>query len=263
VSAPCFVVPVEDLASAEKGSAVLLDGAEGRHAVTVRRLAVGEAIRLVDGAGRSAHGRVAVVVGKDAMTVEVESVTDEPPGQPSFVVAQALAKGDRGELAVELLTEIGVDVIVPWAAANCVVRWRDDRADRSRRRWLDASIAAAKQARRARFPELAELATTDGLVERVRGAALALVLHEEASLPLSEVPLPDRGEIVLAVGPEGGISPGEIEALTAAGAIVVRLGPTVLRTSSAGLAAAAALLPRTSRWSAAGPNGAWKDDGHE
>ena len=275
MSAPVFVVPREALATVSAGSVVRLDGGEGRHAVTVRRLSVAEPIRLVDGHGRSALGRVVEILGKDALTVDVESVTDEAEGQPRFVVAQALAKGDRGELAVELLTEVGVDEIIPWAAANCVVRWREDRADKARQRWADACVAAAKQARRSRFPELAAVVSTSGLADRVAGAALALVLHEEASMPLSGVTVPKDGEILLVVGPEGGISAAEIDALTGVGAVAVRLGPTVMRTSSAGMAAAAALLARTERWSGmerragpgrsseTGPATAWKDDHHE
>ena len=257
MSAPVFVVPSEALAAASAGSEVLLDGSEGRHAATVRRLAVGEPIRLVDGAGRSADGHVVGVEGKSSLTVAVDAVQDEPVEQPRFVVAQALAKGDRGELAVELLTEVGVDEIVPWSAANCVVRWRADRADRSRQRWVDASVAAAKQARRARFPVMAELSSTDDLCGRVAQASLAVVLHEEATTPLSALAPPASGEVLVIVGPEGGLSPDERRALVDAGAHEARLGPTVMRTSSAGMAATAALLSRTPRWQA------WKDDRHE
>ena len=162
----------------------------------------GEAVDLVDGEGRRVRGRVAAVMGKDALDVEVVSVSDEPPAQPTLVVAQALPKGDRGELAVELLTEVGVDEIIPWAAANCITRWRDERAGRSWQKWADAATAAGKQSRRARFPTVAPLASTDDVIARVAGAR------------------------------------------------VVRLGPSVLRTSSAGMAAAAVLLSRAGRWSA-------------
>jgi 16S rRNA (uracil1498-N3)-methyltransferase len=167
------------------------------------------------------------------------------------VVVQALPKGDRGEAAVELLTEVGVDVIIPWAAANCVAQWKADRVDRGHRRWLDAAHAAAKQSRRARFPQVEALATTSDVVSRVRSAACAVVLHETAESSISSVSAPHSGDLVVIVGPEGGISDEERAAFVAAGATTVRLGPSVLRTSSAGIAAVAALMAPTGRWTVA------------
>jgi 16S rRNA (uracil1498-N3)-methyltransferase len=217
--------------------------------VTVRRLVAGEAIDLVDGAGTRLTGRVVAVEGKDALEIDVDTVSYEPPAQPMFVVAQALPKGDRGELAVELLTEVGVDEIVPWAAANCITRWRADRAGKSWQKWADAARSAAKQSRRARFPVVAPLTSTDDLVARAGRAACALILHESALETLTSVPIPSAGEVLVVVGPEGGLSHTELDALIAAGARCVRLGPSVLRTSSAGMAATAVLLSRTGRWS--------------
>ena len=244
MSAPVFVVGRDRLAVGR----VVLDGAEGRHAVTVVRLAPGEDVVLVDGAGRRARGTVTAVSGKDALDVDVVAVVDEPEPAPRLVVVQALAKGDRGETAVETMTEVGVDEVVPWAAARCVTRWRADRADKALARWRSTAQAAAKQSRRARFPVIAPVASTDEVVSRLAAAAVAVVLHEEAAEPLASLLPPSAGEIVVVVGPEGGITPEELAAFAAAGASAYRIGPAVLRTSTAGTAALAVLLSRTDRW---------------
>lgn len=173
----------------------------------------------------------------------------EAQPEPRVAVLQAIPKGDRGELAVELLTEVGADVIIPWAADRCVAVWRGERAARSQARWKSAAEQAAKQSRRAWFPAVTPQADLRGAVQRVQAAALAIVLDPEAAESIATVSLPDSGEIVLAVGPEGGISQAESEALINAGAVAARLGPTVLRASSAGVVAAGILLSRTRRWS--------------
>jgi 16S rRNA (uracil1498-N3)-methyltransferase len=169
-----------------------------------------------------------------------------PEPQPRLVVAQALPKGDRGELAVELMTEIGVDAVVPWAATRCVTVWSGERGERSRQRWESHAREAAKQARRPRIPAIEPLVTTKHLAAR---DATILVLHESATELLPAVNLPAEGEVLLVVGPEGGITDDELAAFRDVGAHLCRLGPEVLRTSTAGLAALAALLPRTTRWS--------------
>jgi 16S rRNA (uracil1498-N3)-methyltransferase len=190
--------------------------------------------------------------GKRVFSVTVDSVVDTPRPEPEVVVVQALPKGDRGELAVEMLTEVGVARIVPWAAARSVAVWKGERAVKSLSRWRSTAREAAKQARRAWFPEVDELASTADVEALVGGAALAVVLHEEASVPLASVPVPAAGSggpIVVVVGPEGGLTEDEVAAFVAAGAASVRLGAEVLRTSTAGVAATAALLSRTPRWS--------------
>jgi 16S rRNA (uracil1498-N3)-methyltransferase len=172
----------------------------------------------------------------------------EPPPQPRLAVLQAIPKGDRGELAVELLTEAGADVIVPWAAQRSVAIWRGERAGRSRARWISAAQEAAKQSRRSWFPEVTEQADLAAAVRRISAAALAIVLDPDAAQPLTAAAVPAEGEIVLVVGPEGGISPGENDAFAAAGAVTAKLGPTVMRASSAGAVAVGVLLSRTERW---------------
>ena len=246
MTAPLFFVEPGALA-AGSGDTFVLDGAEGRHAAKVRRLRVGEALSLADGTGVLAHGVVSAV-GAESLTVEVRERTEAAAPEPSFTVVQALPKGDRGELAVEVLTEVGVDVIVPWQAARCVTQWTGPRGERSAQRWAAHAYEAAKQARRPRVPQLAALASTASVSERLRRAALAIVLHEGASDPLATVMLPSSGEVVLVVGPEGGIDDTELAAFAAAGALTSRLGPEVLRTSTAGVAALSALLARTTRW---------------
>lgn len=245
MTAPLFVVASDQLAMGE----VLVEGAEGRHAVSVRRLRSGEPVMLTDGAGQVARGTVAAAEGKDQLRVEVAEITTEPEAEPRITVVQALPKGDRGELAVETMTETGVDAIVPWAASRCVTQWKGPRGAKSLAKWRSTAREAGKQSRRARFPEVAELATTAQLAPLLSHAAFAAVLHEEGSAPLATVALPSEGEIVLVVGPEGGVSAPELAAFAAAGAGPYRLGGSVLRTSTAGTAAAALLLGRTGRWS--------------
>ncbi|MFT4163675.1 MAG: 16S rRNA (uracil(1498)-N(3))-methyltransferase [Microlunatus sp.] len=225
------------------GATVLLDGSEGRHAAVVRRIRVGEQVQLSDGAGRGVLGPV-VAVAKQSITVEVaEQLTEEPPAV-RFVVAQALAKGDRGELAVELLTEVGVSGILPWQASRSIVRWSGERGAKGLARWRSTAREAAKQSRRLWTPLVADPVDTRALTERVASADLTLLLHESATTSLAEIDLPAAGEVLLVVGPEGGISPEELAVLSEAGGRPTLLIPHVLRTSTAGVVACAGLMLR-------------------
>ena len=238
---------VPSLAGVAEGTVLTIEGDEAHHAVAVRRLRAAEPVLLTDGAGRSALCLVRAT-GKRRLDVEVTSLTETEAPAPAFTVVQAIPKGDRGELAVEVLTEIGVSTIVPWAASRSVAVWKGERAERSLAKWRATAREAAKQARRWWFPEVAPMASTAEVAARASAAPVAVVLHEQAGTALSAVDLPERGEIVVVVGPEGGLSPEEVAAFEAAGAITVRLGAEVLRTSTAGLAAVSALLARTARW---------------
>jgi 16S rRNA (uracil1498-N3)-methyltransferase len=229
------------------GAAVEVVGDEAHHAVAVRRLRPGERVVLTDGLGVCATGAVAQT-GKRRLVVTVEEVRVVPEPAPAITVVQALPKGDRGERAVEMLTEIGVSRIVPWAAARSVAVWRGERAVKALARWRSAGGAAAKQARRAWFPQVAELASTDEVAGLLSAAETALVLHESATSSLASVDLAARSSIVVVVGPEGGLTEEELATFGSAGAHAVRLGDEVLRTSTAGVAAVAALLARTPRW---------------
>ncbi|WP_185995849.1 16S rRNA (uracil(1498)-N(3))-methyltransferase [Nocardioides campestrisoli] len=247
MSLPVHRVPT--LAGVRVGEVVEVTGAEAHHAVAVRRLRVGEQVVLTDGLGLAAQGEV-TGTGKRLLAVTVSALEQTPRPSPAFTVVQALPKGDRGELAVEVLTEVGVDVVVPWAAARSVAVWRGERAVKSHAKWVATAAEAAKQARRSWFPEVRELATTAEVCDLVAGLGadgLAVVLHEDAADPLPALPDSAR-EVLLVVGPEGGISPEELAALTDAGARVARLGSEVLRTSTAGVAAVAALMARSARW---------------
>jgi 16S rRNA (uracil1498-N3)-methyltransferase len=245
MTAPIFLL--RPLPDAEH---LTLDGEEGRHAATVRRLRVGERVDVTDGEGRVAW---CVVTGaaRDRLELQVERRTEEPEPQPRIVVVQALVKGDRSELAVELLTELGVDEIVPWEAQRCVATWMPER---SPRRWEGAAAAASKQSRRARWPVVTPLADTAAVQTRLAAATSGFVLHEEAAeplvraLPTSVDGIVPRGEIVIVVGPEGGLTDNELAGFSSVGAKAVRLGPSVLRASTAGCAAAAVVLAGCGRW---------------
>jgi 16S rRNA (uracil1498-N3)-methyltransferase len=225
---------------------VVLEGAEGRHAADVRRVRRGEVLLIGDGVGTRARAEV-TEVGKSRVTTRVLERRAEPGPALRVTLAQALAKGDRGELAVELATEAGVDAVVPWRAARSVARWEDGtRGEKALARWRSTAREAAKQARRAHVPDVAPPATTPDLA--ARDADAVLLLEATAADSLATVPLPDAGELVLVVGPEGGITDEERALLTGAGALEVRLGPDVLRTSTAAAVALGALGARTGRW---------------
>jgi 16S rRNA (uracil1498-N3)-methyltransferase len=245
MSLPVHLVPSLD--GATTGSTVVVEGDEAHHAVAVRRLRTGEQVVLTDGLGRAVVGVVGET-GKRRLEVVVVSVTSEPEPAPAVTVVQALPKGDRGELAVEVLTEVGVARVVPWAAARSVAVWKGERAEKGLAKWRATAREAAKQSRRSWHPVVDPLATTAGVADLVAAADLAVVLHEDASEPLAGLEVPARGSVLVVVGPEGGLAPEELEAFTAAGARSVRLGAEVLRTSTAGVAAVAALLSRTPRW---------------
>lgn len=238
---------VESLAGIAPGQVVAVTGDEAHHAVAVRRMLVGDQVVLTDGNGGRVLGEI-TETGKRRLEVSVLDATVVAAPQPGITVVQALPKGDRGERAVEMLTEIGCARIVPWAAQRCVAVWRGDRIAKGLSKWRLTAREAAKQARRVWFPEVVGLAQTPTVVELVAEADLAVVLHEESARSMAQVSVPASGSIVVVVGPEGGLTSDEVEALTTAGAIEVRLGAEVLRTSTAGVAAVAALLCGTPRW---------------
>jgi 16S rRNA (uracil1498-N3)-methyltransferase len=245
MSLPVHLVP--SLSGVAAGSSVEVTGDEAHHAIAVRRLRVGESVVLTDGSGTSVTGEVAST-GKRVFALTVSSVRVAPAPDPAVVVVQALPKGDRGELAVEMLTEIGVGTVVPWAASRSVAVWRGERAAKSHAKWSATAREAAKQARRSWFPTVAPLASTAEVVALLAGADLAVVLHEDAGDTFAALPVPATGSIVVVVGPEGGLADDELAAFEEAGVRAVRLGAEVLRTSTAGVAAVAALLARTPRW---------------
>ncbi|MGH3356785.1 MAG: 16S rRNA (uracil(1498)-N(3))-methyltransferase [Nocardioidaceae bacterium] len=249
MSTPVFLAETDALRGdrRETDDVVVLEGPEGRHAATVRRLRSGERVDLTDGRGLVAHCEVSES-SRSGLVLRVRDRTTEPAPHPRLVVVQALPKGDRAETAVEMLTEVGADVIVPWAASRCVVQWRGERAAKSLAKWRSHAREAGKQSRRAWHPQVRELHDTADVVELLDTAALPVVLHEDAAEPLADLDVPEDGDVVLVVGPEGGISDDELAVLDPDGRHTVRLGRSVLRTSTAGVVAAAVVLSRTGRW---------------
>jgi 16S rRNA (uracil1498-N3)-methyltransferase len=251
MSAPVFLADPGALDRVTEGGTFLLDGAEGRHAGVVQRRGPGERVDVVDGAGVRLVGVVGGVTS-DGVLVHVQQRVVEPAPAVSLVLVQALAKGDRDEMAIEAATEVGVDVVVPWQAERSIVVWRGERAAKSRARWLGTVRTAAKQSRRARVPAVEVALDSRGLADRVRDVVAAggavLVLHEDATVPLAAAGLPAAGACLVVVGPEGGIGEAELARLVEAGAQAVRLGPHVLRTSTAGPVALAMLAERLGRW---------------
>lgn len=237
----------QDTETAGRGARVRLDGAEGRHAALVRRLTAGERVDLAGGRGVVAECVVAVA-HKDWLELDVRDVVRTPAPEPRVTVVQALPKGDRGETAVETMTEIGVDAVVPWAASRSIVQWKGERGEKALTKWRATAREAAKQSRRAWWPTVRSLHSTAEVAELLAGADQALVLHEDAETPLAGLDVVHQGSVVLVIGPEGSISPQELAAFEAAGARAYKMGPTVLRTSTAGTAAATVVLAKSGRW---------------
>ena len=228
------------------GGVAVVDGDEGFHASTVRRMRVGEELDLSDGAGASAHCVIEEAV-KGRLTARVLSLTSVPAPNPPVTVVQALPKSERSELAIELATEAGADAFVAWQSERCVARWDGAaKIEKGLRRWCSVARSAARQSRRPWVPTVTGPVSTAELLGSLSG--LVLVLHESATVPLRNMPVAQADSVTVIVGPEGGISDSEIEQLTAAGALAVRLGPSVLRTSTAAAVALGALGVLTDRW---------------
>ncbi len=242
MTAPVFLVDAASLS----GDEIVLDGSEGRHAAVVRRIGVGERVDVTDGAGTLVECEVSSV-GAASLSLRALHRHSVPAPSPRLVVVQALPKSDRGETAVEVMTEVGVDEIVPWSASRSIVQWSGARGDKALERWRSTAREAAKQSRRPWVPVVARLASTAEVAARLRAASLALVLHESADVPLAGVSVPASGEVVVVIGPEGSITDAELALFADAGASAYRLGSTILRTSTAGVVAASVLLGK-SRW---------------
>jgi 16S rRNA (uracil1498-N3)-methyltransferase len=256
VSNPVFFSDVGALDDVLPGGQFVLHGPEARHAVAVKRLAPGEAVDIADGAGKRLTGTV-VAASPSELTVECSALTVEEKPDIRLVLVQALAKGDRDELAVETATELGIDAVIPWQSERSIVRWKGERAAKAHAKWQSVATAAAKQARRAWIPEVRAAVETPGLAAAAGAAQLAIILHEDAVRPLRSVleawqAAPAAGgpsEILLIVGPEGGISPREVTRLCSAGAVTALLGHHVLRSSTAGPAAVVLASDVLGRWS--------------
>lgn len=277
MSNPVFFTAPGTLDGLAPGSVFVLDGPEARHAVTVKRLGVGETVDIADGAGKRLTGTVAAAAPGE-LSVECTGLAEEPRPAVRLVLVQALAKGDRDELAAETATELGIDAVVPWQAERSIVRWKAERAAKAHAKWQSVVTAAAKQARRAWIPQVRPAVDGAALQAAVAAADLAIILHEDAVRPLRQVleawlaavsvggsgggaaaggtavdgaAVDGAGksrEVLLIVGPEGGISPREVTRLCDAGAVTALLGHHVLRSSTAGPAATVLASDILGRW---------------
>jgi len=234
------------LSGPQIGQSVSLAGDESRHATQVRRIRVGEVVLISDGAGTAVRGPV-TISDKTGLTINVAEVLREPSRPLRYVAVLALAKGDRAELAVETMTELGVDEVIPWPSERSVVRWAPDRVERGLTRWRATAREAAKQSRRFRVPTVTPPVTTAELVQRIEQTQLTLVLHEGAEQLLALLPVPTSGEVMFIIGPEGGLTNDEVAEFVAAGAKSVLISDAVLRTSSAGVVALAQLQALAAR----------------
>lgn len=242
--APLFLA--QDCASLRPGDTYELIGVEGKHAATVKRMRVGEAIQLTDAAGLRIEG-VVTSVAKDSLSISIKTVNLESKPGIQITLVQALAKGDRDELAIQAATELGAVQVIPWQASRSISRWEGSKAEKSRMRWQSIVEEAAKQSLRVYRPEVLEIHSTKQLIERLKSFDLVLILEPSAKSSIAEVDFP-TGQITLVVGPEGGISQEELDLFEAAGFTQVKMGSGVLRTSTAGLAAISYIAGKSGLW---------------
>jgi len=233
------------------GATFTLTGDEAHHAGRVRRHRLGEWIVVASGDGQWLAGPITEASGPNEVAITVRSAGFEPAPKPAVTVVQALPKSDRADEAIESLTAVGVDRIVPWQAGRSVAKWAPDRVARGLARWRRTAVEASKQSRRVRPPAVDSPVDSAELAARLQVGETALVCHEQSELPIVEADVAaSAAEITIVIGPEGGIGDDELALLAEAGAQPVSLGPTVLRTSLAGALAAGLVLARTGRLSA-------------
>ncbi|HSO70216.1 MAG TPA: 16S rRNA (uracil(1498)-N(3))-methyltransferase [Arachnia sp.] len=213
------------------GELVVVTGEEAHHAVAVKRVGVGENVLLSDGRGIGVRAEV-IEADRRQLVAKILEVIAAPSPSLVWGVVQALAKGDRSDLAVQMATELGAREILAWQSARSIVRWQGDRADKSLDKWRATAREAAKQSRRMFVPEVLAVSTAD-VVGAISGVDVALVLQEDASQHIADVELPEEGTGLVIVGPEGGIAPEELDRFVAAGAQLVTISDGVLRTSTA------------------------------
>jgi 16S rRNA (uracil1498-N3)-methyltransferase len=230
------------------GLAVTLGGSEGKHAVNVRRMRVGEGIQLSDGKGLRVRGTVSAL-GNSSLTVQIDSVEQEAAPSVGLTIIQALAKGDRDELAIQAATELGCWAVVPWQAERSISKWEGAKIAKSVDRWQTIVSEAAKQSLRVFEPVVAQPLGSKQLVASVKNFDLVLILDPTAQSGLGSLELSEsQKSVAIVVGPEGGISDHELEALEDAGAIRVHLGEPILRTSTAGVAAISVIQAKLGLW---------------
>lgn len=246
-AAPVFSVDPVELLAAEPGSTIVLTGAQAHHAARVRRLRSGERVDLVDGRGCRACGVFDGDPTSERSLISVQSINREKPRVPRVIVAQALIKGERTDRAIETMTEVGVDEIIPWSAERSIVQWRGEKADSARLRWETLARESAKQSRQAWFPRVHPVRSLNGVCEALAQAELGVVL-DGTGQSVSALRLPVTGDVVVVVGPEGGLTVDETSQMREAGGTLTCLGPSVLRSATAATVATVALLSRSQRW---------------
>ena len=243
---PLFISPIPSETKA--GSKIRIAGAEAKHAISVRRLQVGEAISVSDGQGQKARGKVSQLA-KDFLELDVELVESIERPKPQLALVQALAKGDRDEMAVQACTELGIQTVIPWQSERSVSIWKPEKQDKHRLRWQTIAAEAAKQSLRPFIPEVEKVLGTSELIERLKQFDLTLVLDPTSTIPLTGVSILGHQSIAIVVGPEGGISPQELEQFRSSGLSLVGLGSGILRTSTAGVAVVSYLQATLGNWS--------------
>ena len=243
---PLFISPIPS--NTKAGSKIKIAGAEAKHAMSVRRLQIGEAISVSDGQGQKARGKVSQL-SKDFLELNVESIESIERPKPQLILVQALAKGDRDEMAVQACTELGIQTVIPWQSERSVSIWKPEKQDKHRLRWQTIATEASKQSLRPFIPEVERVLGTSELVERLKQFDLTLVLDPTSSTSLTSVSLSGHQSIAIVVGPEGGISPEELGQFGSAGLSLVGLGSGILRTSTAGVAVVSYLQATLGNWS--------------
>jgi 16S rRNA (uracil1498-N3)-methyltransferase len=230
----------------EDSNLIEVSGDEAHHAIKVLRTSVGEEILISDGTGNWVRACVEYIE-KKTFTAKVLERGFQPEKSPRLIVVQGLPKSDRVKDAIEILVESGVDVIIPWQADRSISKWQKD----SLTKWQSVAEAATKQSRRFRKPEIIDGLSLSQLLEIESENSAVLVMHESATTKLSEVvtsKFAGMSEIVIVIGPEGGISDSELELLQSTGAHIVGLGPEVFRSAHAGGAALSAVSALIGRW---------------
>lgn len=243
---PLFISPIPS--DTKAGSKIRISGTEAKHAISVRRLQIGESLAVSDGQGQKVRGKVSQL-SKDFLEVDVESIENIERPSPQLVLVQALAKGDRDEMAVQACTELGIQTVIPWQSARSVSIWKPEKQDKHRLRWQTIATEAAKQSLRPFIPEVEKVLGTSELVDRLKAFDVTLVLDPTSTTALTSVPVLGHRSIAIVVGPEGGISPEELGQFSSAGLILVGLGSGILRTSTAGVAVVSYLQATLGNWS--------------
>lgn len=219
------------------GSQCQLDDNAANHVGRVLRMQAGQALQLFNGDGQDYRATI-TEAGKKHVQVEVQEASENETESPLRVVlAQTLSKGDRMDYAVQKAVEMGVSEIVPLTTERCDVKLKGDREDKRLRHWQQVAISAAEQCGRARVPEIQPVMTVQQWLEHAQACDLRLVLHHRTEQSLNTLEKPSS--IALMIGPEGGLTAEEIALAESRGFLPVALGPRVLRTETAPVAAIA------------------------